>query len=215
MYYSKFSEFKDCGKTYFKMYIKTKQFFQNIYEVYKQVVCPRKAFYEFVVKKIYLITRKDYEIKKVDVTNRFALNPTKLYHSFDVKKNFDANPERDYLEMECIFNGQNCRFISSESSDDKLNIPLNRYFGGIRDANSILYAELYDHYHHEKDDVTERVREYYRGTEILDFVLNDYDNDKELGLEDGFVTINDPLVLEKLFVIPRRNSHHSLKIMKL
>jgi hypothetical protein len=86
MYYSRFSEFKNCGITYFKMYIKTKQFFQNIYQVYTQIVYPDpKPLYSFIVNKVYLITRKPYEIKKVDVTSRFDLNP--MFFSF-FKYNF-------------------------------------------------------------------------------------------------------------------------------
>ena len=122
--------------------------------------------------------------------------------------------------MECIFNGKKCRFISSESPDNKLNIPLHLYFGGIRDASTILYAELHDHFKQSKKDVTEIVREFYRGTEILDSILNEYDNDKTLGLEfddeDGFIRIVCPLIMEKMFIIPRKNSTtYSLKIMKL
>ena len=179
--------------------------------MYQQIIYPKKPLYEFIVNNIYLIKRKEYEIKKVNVVLNpikklnVVLDPTKLHFSLDIK-HFDANPETDYFEKECVFNGKKCRFISSKSNDNILNIPLDKSVR-IRDASPILYAELLDEYNFITEDVTERVREYYRGTNILDSVLDDFDDD--------YVTINCPSLLEKLFTIPRKNSHHSLKIMKL
>jgi hypothetical protein len=193
------------------MYIKTKHFFQNIYKVYNQIVYPddAKPFYEFNVKRIYLIQRKDYEIKKVDVTERFQLNPLKLHHVLDLKNHFDGNPEKDYLEMECIVNGLDCRFISTESNN-QLTIPLST---SIADASEILYAELIDCYWNKKTDVTEKVRQYCRGTTLFDPIKSvGYADDDD---DDGCLKITSPSILEYVFNIPRKNKHHVLKIMKL
>lgn len=213
-----YSKFKGIGKTYLKMYIKTKEFFENIYKIYQQVFFPNPLFYQFTVNNIYLITRKEYEIKKINVTERINFNSTKLYYEIDIKKYFDDVKDSDYLEMECKLNEKICRFISSEAPCNKLSIPLGKH--SIRDASSILYAELHDHYLHEKKDVTQIVRQYYRGTKILDSILNEYDNDNEIGEmnddDDGCLTIDCPNILEKMFTIPRKNSSSfSLKLMKI
>lgn len=164
--------------------------------------------------------RKEYEIKKIDITDKLIRNPEKIFYTIDSKIYFDeAHQNGGYLEMLCTVNDDRCRFISSETSDKKLTIPpVNQI---IQDASSILYAELYDHYSDEKKDVTETIREYYRGTEILDLYFCEYENEhEELGDDDddddGCMIIKNAFVLEKIFNIPRKNSlTYSLKIMKL